>query len=134
MLRRNRRITAVPPDRREGLVRLCALDPVEGVSLAHQLTRWERWGRGDVVVTGTLDAPTAGAWATGSLMVYGLAPRPGLGHAGADPQDVRALAEHARGRMVRRGAVSGPRRDVEAVWGPLSEAGLTAREARWNPD
>lgn len=132
VLRRSRRITAVPPDRREGLVRLCALDPVEGVSLAHQVTRWERWGRGDVVVTGTLDAPTAGAWATGSLMVYGLAPRPGLGHAGADPQDVRALAEHARGRMVRRGAVSGPRRDVEAVWGPLSEAGLTAREARWN--
>mgnify|MGYP001687989760 CR=1 FL=1 len=47
-----RHLTCVAPARTEGLLALCALDPVGAVALAHQLCRWDRWGNGDVVVLG----------------------------------------------------------------------------------
>lgn len=110
---------------------LCALDPVSAVSLIQQMQRWSRWGRGDVVALGGLARPVAAAWSVGSLMPFGLAGRPEHGLRAADPGEIWALAEHARPRLSRRGSVSGPARDVAAVWGGLSEQGQRARQERW---
>ena len=125
------RLSAIGPHQRDGLLRLCALDPVGAVALAHQLCRWDRWGNGDVVVLGRPGRPAAGAWVTGSLMPFGLAARPGLGHDGVGAAGARAVADHARLRLVRHGSLTGPAQDVEAVWGPLAADGLHAREERW---
>ena len=125
------RLSAIGPHQRDGLLRLCALDPVGAVALAHQLCRWDRWGNGDVVVLGRPGRPAAGAWVTGSLMPFGLAARPGLGHDGVGAAGARAVADHARLRLVRHGSLTGPAPDVEAVWGPLASDGLRAREERW---
>lgn len=124
-------LTPVSPERVSGLLALTALEPVGGLALAHQVSRWTRWGRGDVVVLGRPARPNGAAWATGSLMPFGLAPRPGLGHDGADRGQVRSLAAHARARLTRQGSVSGPAEDVESVWPELSALGQTAREERW---
>ena len=110
------RLSAIGPHQRDGLLRLCALDPVGAVALAHQLCRWDRWGNGDVVVLGRPGRPAAGAWATGSLMPFGLAARPGLGHDGVGSAGARAVADHARLRLVRHGSLTGPAQDVEAVY------------------
>ena len=125
------RLNVIGPHQRDGLLGLCALDPVCAVALAHQLRRWDRWGDGDVVVLGRPSRPVAGAWATGSLMPFGLAARPALGHDGVGPAGARAMADHARLRLTRRGSVTGPAPDVEAVWAPLAVDGLRAREERW---
>lgn len=110
---------------------LCALDPVSAVSLVQQMQRWSRWGRGDVVALGGLARPVAAAWSVGSLMLFGLAGRPEHGLRAADAGEIWALAEHARPRLSRRGSVSGPARDVAAIWGGLSEQGARARHERW---
>ncbi|VEG26898.1 Predicted acetyltransferase [Actinomyces howellii] len=110
---------------------LCALQPELGLALAGQISRWDRWGSGDVVVLGRPARPEAAAWSTGSLLPLGLAPRPGTGHEGAGRGGARALAEHAGARLTRNGSVAGPRSDVAAVWEHLEGAGLRAREARW---
>lgn len=128
---RTRPLTEVSPHQIGGLLDLCAAEPVQAVSLAHQLLRWRSWGAGDVVALGGAGRPDGGAWATGSLIVYGLAPRPSLGHAGADAAGLRAMASHARRRLTARGSVMGPREDVEAVWPLLAAAGTRAREERW---
>lgn len=125
-----RRLVPVDPSQTQGLLALCAADPVAGLSLAHQLGRWTRWGPGDVVVLGRPTAPVAGAWTTGTLMPVGLAPR--AGHEGASRRDVRELAEHAAPRLTRRGSIMGPAADVAAIWPGLAAAGLVAREERWN--
>lgn len=125
------RLSSVGPRQREGLEKLCAIDPVGAVSLAHQLRRWDHWGHGDVVVLGRPGSPVAGAWATGSLMPFGLAARPGAGHVGAGRAGARIMADHARHRLTSRGSVMGPAADVEALWGPLVDGGLRALEERW---
>ena len=101
------RLNVIGPHQRDGLLGLCALDPVCAVALAHQLRRWDRWGDGDVVVLGRPSRPVAGAWATGSLMPFGLAARPALGHDGVGPSGARAIADHARLRLTRRGSIMG---------------------------
>ena len=125
------RLNVIGPHQRDGLLGLCALDPVCAVALAHQLRRWDRWGDGDVVVLGRPSRPVAGAWATGSLMPFGLAGRPEHGLRAADAGEIRALAEHCRPRLSRHGSVCGPARDVEAIWGTLSEQGVRSRQERW---
>ena len=129
--RRADRLTPVPADRVSGVMSLCALDPVSAVSLVQQMQRWSRWGRGDVVALGGLARPVAAAWSVGSLMLFGLAGRPEHGLRAADAGEIWALAEHARPRLSRRGSVSGPARDVAAIWGGLSEQGARARHERW---
>ena len=47
-----RHLTCVAPARTEGLLALCALDPVGGVCLAQQVGRWRSWNDGDVVALG----------------------------------------------------------------------------------
>ena len=64
-------------------------------------------------------------------MLFGLAGRPEHGLRAADAGEIWALAEHARPRLSRRGSVSGPARDVAAIWGGLSEQGARARHERW---
>lgn len=128
----NRPLTSVGRDQADGLLALCALDPVGGANLAHQLLRWNRWGHGDVVVAGRVGRPDGGAWATGSVIPFGLGARAELGHDGASRAQVRALADHARRRLVNRGSVFGPVRDVEPVWQALAEGGTRSREERWN--
>ena len=103
-----RHLTCVAPARTEGLLALCALDPVGGVCLAQQVGRWRSWNDGDVVALGRPARPAGVAWATGSLLPFGLAPRPGLGHDGATRRQVRALAEHAGARLTHNGSVYGP--------------------------
>ncbi|MDO4243923.1 MAG: GNAT family N-acetyltransferase [Actinomyces sp.] len=110
---------------------LCALQPEQGIALAGQIARWDRWGTGDVVVLGRPGRPQAAAWSTGSLLPLGLARRPGAGHEGVGPGGARALAEHAGGRLTRNGSVAGPQADVTAVWEHLEAMGLRARESRW---
>ena len=129
--RRADRLTPVPADRVSGVMSLCALDPVSAVSLVQQMQRWSRWGRGDVVALGGLARPVAAAWSVGSLMLFGLAGRPEHGLRAADAGEIWALAEHARPRLSRRGSVSGPARDVAAIWGGLSEQGARSRQERW---
>lgn len=124
-------LTPVSPEHVSGLLALTDLDPVGGLALAHQVSRWTHWGRGDVVVLGRPARPNGAAWATGSLMPFGLAPRPRLGHDGADRGQLRALAAHARARLTRQGSVSGPAQDVEAVWPELVAIGQASREERW---
>ena len=123
-------LTPLDPSQLEGLLELCAIDPVAGVALAHQVLRWPGWARGDVVADDRR-RPAAGAWATGSLMPFGLAARPELGHPGAGGDVARALAEHAFRRLTSRGSVAGPVADVAAVWEHLAAAGLHSREERW---
>ena len=125
------RLTPIGPHQRAGLLRVCGLEPVGAVTLAHQLCRWERWNSGDVVVLGRAGRPAAGAWATDSLLPFGLAARPGLGHDGAGSDGAHALADHARTRLTRYGSVVGPVQDVEAVWTDLAAGGLRARQERW---
>ncbi|WP_128772816.1 GNAT family N-acetyltransferase [Actinomyces oricola] len=127
-----RRLTPISPRQRDGLLELCAVNPVLGVALAHQVLRWDHWGTGDVVLLGRPGRPRGAAWATGSLMVLGLAPDPHLGTGGAGSAELRALADHAGRRLTRRGSVSGPAPDVAAIWGPLEAQGMLARETRWN--
>ena len=124
-------LTPVPSDQVAGVMSLCSLDPVGAVSLVQQMQRWPRWGRGDVVAVGGLACPVAAAWSVGSLMLFGLAGRPEHGLRAADVGEIRALAEHAGPRLSKRGSVSGPARDVAAVWGGLSEQGTRARHERW---
>ncbi|MBM6978233.1 MAG: GNAT family N-acetyltransferase [Actinomyces succiniciruminis] len=124
-------LTPLDPAQLDGLLELCALDPVAGVALAHQVLRWPSWARGDVVVAADPWRPVAGAWATGSLMPFGLAARPELGHPGAGDEVARALADHAFRRLTRRGSVAGPVADVAAVWEHLAAAGMRSREERW---
>ncbi|MCL3778572.1 MULTISPECIES: GNAT family N-acetyltransferase [unclassified Actinomyces] len=131
MPRPSRLLGPVSPATAGGLLDLCALDPVAGVSLAGQLRRWPAWGSGDVVALGRAASPDGGAWTTGSLLPFGLAARPALGHAGASSAQVRALAEHARRRLTRNGSVYGPVEDVEPVWSELVGLGLAGREERW---
>ncbi|QPL06562.1 GNAT family N-acetyltransferase [Actinomyces respiraculi] len=128
---RPRLLGPVTPATAGGLLDLCALDPVAGVGLAGQLRRWPTWGSGDVVALGRADSPDGGAWATGSLLPFGLAARPALGHAGASDAQVWALAEHAHRRLTRNGSVYGPAEDVEPVWSALVGLGLASREERW---
>lgn len=128
--RRQAPILAVGPDQLSGLLRLCAAEPVCAVPLAHQVLRWSRWGRGDLVAVGTLSSPRAAAWATSGVMPFGLAARGGLG--GATRGEVQALAEHCRSRLVRRGSLLGPVQDVASLWRPLHEMGAESREERWN--
>lgn len=128
----NRPVTSVARDQADGLLALCALDPVGGANLAHQLLRWNRWGHGDVVVAGRVGRPDGGAWATGSVIPFGLGARAERGYDGASRSQVRALADHARRRLVNRGSVFGPVRDVEPVWQALAAGGTRAREERWN--
>ncbi|WP_308807157.1 GNAT family N-acetyltransferase [Actinomyces sp. 594] len=123
-------LTALDPSQLSGLLQLCAIDPVAGVSLAHQVLRWPAWARGDVVADDRW-RPAAGAWATGSLMPFGLAPRPALGHPGAGDYVAHALAEHTYKRLTSHGSVAGPAQDVEAVWEHLAAAGMHSREERW---
>ena len=125
-----RHLHPIGPDQTQGLLGLCAAEPAAGLSLAHQLARWNRWSRGDVVVLGPPSRPTAGAWATGTLIPLGLAPRPG--REGASLAAVRELAEHAAGRLTRRGSVMGLADDVAALWPDLAARGVVAREERWN--
>lgn len=131
LLPRPRLLGPVTPTMAGGLLELCALDPVAGVSLAGQLRRWPAWGSGDVIALGRADRPDGGAWATGSLLPFGLAARPSLGHAGASDAQVRALAEHAHRRLTRNGSVYGPAEDVEPAWSALVDLGLVGREERW---
>ncbi|WP_172191106.1 GNAT family N-acetyltransferase [Actinomyces faecalis] len=128
----HRPVTAVGRDQVDGLLALCALDPVGGANLAHQLLRWSRWGHGDVVVAGRVGHPDGGGWATGSVIPFGLGARTERGHDGASRAQVRALADHARRRLVNRGSVFGPACDVEPVWRALAEGGTRSREERWN--
>lgn len=130
--RRASPLRPVPPDRLAGVLRLCAAEPVASVCLAHQLERWPRWGRGDVVALGSVARPTAAAWTTASAMPYGLAGRPQLGMRQADPAEVRALAEHCLGRLTRRGSLAGPVQDIALLWEPLEDLGLRVRQERWN--
>lgn len=44
-----RHLTCVAPARTEGLLALCALDPVGGVCLAQQVGRWRSWNDGDEI-------------------------------------------------------------------------------------
>ena len=125
------RLTPVPSDQVSGVMSLCALEPVCAVSLVQQMQRWNRWGRGDVVALGGLAQPVAAAWSVGSLMPFGLAGRPEHGLRAADAGEIRALAEHCRPRLSRHGSVCGPARDVEAIWGTLSEQGVRSRQERW---
>ena len=126
-----RHLTCVAPAHTGGLLALCALDPVGGVCLAQQVGRWRSWNDGDVVALGRSARPAGAAWATGSLLPFGLAPRSGLGHDGATRRQVRALAEHAGARLTRNGSVYGPAADVAAVWPHLADCGLRSREERW---
>lgn len=128
----SRALLPVSPERVDGLLSLCALDPGAGVTLAHQLLRWKHWGRGDVVAAGSLARPEAGAWATGSLIPFGLAPRSDLGHPGTTRDSLRAFADHAASRLTARGSIYGPAQDVEAIWPELSPLLPRVREARWN--
>lgn len=125
-----RRLHPIDPTQTQGLLDLCAEQPVAGLSLAHQLARWSRWGRGDVVVLGSPAHPSAGAWTTGTLMPVGIAAGPG--HEGASRSELRELAEHAAPRLTRRGSVMGPADDVAALWPELASRGAVAREERWN--
>ncbi|SPT52632.1 Predicted acetyltransferase [Actinomyces bovis] len=129
---RERRLTAVGPEQASGILRLCGQDPVMGLPLAQQIMRWRQWGRGDVVVLGRPAAPRAAAWATNSLMPFGLATRPELGHTALNKAELRTLAEHARPRLSRRGSVMGPDVDVQTVWPQLQDAGMRALAERWN--
>ena len=126
-----RHLTCVASAHTGGLLALCALDPVSGVCLAQQVGRWRSWNDGDVVALGRPARPAGAAWATGSLLPFGLAPRPGLGHDGAARRQVQALAEHAGARLTRNGSVYGPAADVAAVWPHLADCGLRSREERW---
>lgn len=110
---------------------LCALEPAGAVNLVGQLERWGSWGSGDVVSLGPSSRPTGAAWATGSLIPFGLAPRPAAGYDGAAEVQVRALASHARPRLVRHGSVFGPAADVECVWPHLERLGVRSQEERW---
>lgn len=130
--RRTPGLNPVGPHQLDGLEALCALSPVESIALAHQVNRWERWTPGDVVVAGPVSRPDAAAWATGSAIPFGLAPRPGLDHDGASRRQVEALSAHIRMRVAARGSVYGPAGDVEPLWAALAESGLRAREERWN--
>lgn len=130
--RPSRLLSPLTPASVGGLLGLCALDPVAGVSLAGQLRRWPDWGDGDVVALGSAGRPAAGAWATGSLLPFGLAARPGTGHTGASRAQVRALAEHSHRRLTSRGSVYGPVQDVEPVWAALAELGTASRGERWS--
>lgn len=132
LLRRRPHLLPVPPDRLDGVLRLCAAEPVAATSLANQVLRWQRWGKGDLVALGDVARPTAAAWATASAMPYGLAGRPGLGTRQASTTEVWAMAEHIYGRLTRRGSVAGPVQDVALLAEPLAELGLTARQERWN--
>ncbi|MDO4899888.1 GNAT family N-acetyltransferase [Actinomyces sp.] len=123
-------MTPLDPSRLSGLLSLCALDPVVGVSLAHQVLRWPSWARGDVVADDVWQ-PNVAAWATGSLMPLGLAARPELGHPGAGPDAARVLADHASRRLTSHGSVYGYAEDVAAVWEHLAGGGMQAREERW---
>lgn len=129
--RASRLLSPLTPATVGGLLRLCALDPVAGVNLAGQLRRWPDWGSGDVVALGRTGRPDAGAWATGSLLPFGLASRPGTGHTGASGAQVRALAEHCHRRLTSRGSLYGTAQDVEPVWAALAELGMVSREERW---
>nr|WP_233188132.1 GNAT family N-acetyltransferase [Actinomyces qiguomingii] len=123
-------LTPLDPSRLSGLLELCALDPVVGVALAHQVLRWPSWARGDVVADDPW-RPTAAAWASGSLIPVGLSARPELGHPGAGPEVARALAAHARRRLTSHGSVAGAVEDVAAVWEHLAAEGVHSREERW---
>ena len=128
--RRQAPLLPVGPDQLSGLLRLCAVEPVSAVPLAHQMLRWNRWGRGDLVAVGTLACPRAAAWATSGVMPFGLAARQGLG--GITRGEAQAMAEHCLTRLARRGSVLGPVQDVAALWRPLCEMGAHSREERWN--
>lgn len=123
-------LTTLAPHQSEGLLRLCARDPHSGVALAQQLLRWETWDRGDVVALGRVSHPSGGAWVTGSLVPFGLAPRPQWGHRGVRPAEIHALAAHARERVAVRGAIFGPASDVCLLWQALAHMGVRAREER----
>ena len=97
LFRPSRLLSPLTPATVGGLLGLCALDPVAGVSLAGQLRRWPDWGDGDVVAMGGAGRPAAGAWATGSLLPFGLAARPGTGHTGASPGETGAV--HPQDRL-----------------------------------
>ena len=127
-----RPLTPIGPNQTEGLLRLCAADPVGGTCLASQLMRWRTWSTGDVVVLGHTARPDGGAWTAGSLMPFGLGPRAGTGHRGATAHQVRALADHYRRRVAPRGSVFGPVEDVEPVWQALADQGMACRQERWN--
>jgi len=129
--RGNRALRPVAPDQVAGVLELCAIDPTSSVSLAHQLQRWPDWGRGDVMALGAISRPVSAAWTTGSVLPFGLGGRPEQGIPAAGAAELRALAEHARPRLARRGSVCGPARDVEPLWGALRAAGLAARHERW---
>ncbi|MBE6482812.1 MAG: GNAT family N-acetyltransferase [Actinomyces ruminicola] len=123
-------LTPLDPTQLDGLLELCSIDSVAGVCLAHQVLRWPSWARGDVVADDRW-RPAAGAWATGSLMPFGLAARPELGHPGAGDHVAHALADHAYRRLTHHGSVAGPAADVAAVWEHLAAAGMRSREERW---
>ena len=125
-----RRIHSLSAPQKQGLLELCAKDPVNGISLASQLERWNRWGHGDVVVLGKPAAPTAGAWTTGSAILMGIAGVDG-GEA-ASKSELRALAAHCGPRLTRNGSVMGPAADVEALWPELIAQGIRSRAERWN--
>ncbi|WP_127842305.1 GNAT family N-acetyltransferase [Actinomyces wuliandei] len=125
-------LVPVAADRVGGLLGLCGTEPVQATPLAHQVQRWSRWGRGDVVVAGDPQAPVGAAWTTGVAMPFGLAPRPGTGHGGVARSTLLALAEHTRPRLGRHGSVVGVARDVAALWEPLRRLGAVPREERWN--
>lgn len=131
LLRRRRaQVIPVGPERLPGLLGLCSADPVGAVPLAHQMLRWGRWGRGDLVAVGDLARPRAAAWTTSGVMPFGLAARnhlPGMSRA-----EVMALAEHCRPRLTRRGSIMGPVQDVAPLWRRLEAMGAAAREERWN--
>ncbi|WP_067781300.1 GNAT family N-acetyltransferase [Actinomyces vulturis] len=110
---------------REPLEHLCATNPYEALSLAHQLRRFDRWGKGDVVIMGTPGNPIAGAWTTGTAMPVGLT---GL----ESSRDLYAFAKYTASRLTRRGSVMGPHDDIEILWRPLEVHGVRAREFRWN--
>lgn len=141
-----RALTMLGPDQVRAVERLCGVDPLAGVMLVSQLRRWQAWGRGDVIglaapaglrVGGERRDPpgraglTAAAWSTGSLMPFGLGPRSQAGLPGADPWQLRALAEHSGRRLTSHGSVFGALVDVEPVWSVLEAGGTRSREERW---
>lgn len=123
MLRLHRDPHPLTPANSTALMQLLAGDAVAGVQLGAQISRWNYWGRGDVVACGT-PQPHAGAWATGSLILYG--------QRHCSPSELKALASHGRPRLTRRGSVMGPADDVAALWPYLDQRHLAVRQARWN--
>ena len=73
MLRLHRDPHPLTPANSTALMQLLAGDAVAGVQLGAQISRWNYWGRGDVVACGTPPTPRRGL---GYRLTYPLRPAP----------------------------------------------------------